>query len=87
MIDTDRPQAEAACEGERDERGEAGADQPDDLVVTSAELFAIGRWVSFLLIAGQLGGRIEARNLDHGGAEVRLVLPIAPGQSRENRDG
>lgn len=34
-------------------------------------------------VARQLGGRLEARNLDGGGAEVRLVLPIAPSPRKE----
>jgi two-component system sensor histidine kinase RegB len=30
-------------------------------------------------VARRLGGRLEARNLDDGGAEVRLLLPLATG--------
>ncbi|MGN6818030.1 MAG: ATP-binding protein [Sphingomonas sp.] len=38
-------------------------------------------------VARQLGGRLEARNLDGGGAEVRLVLPVAPALPRKNGNG
>jgi two-component system sensor histidine kinase RegB len=35
-------------------------------------------------VVRRLGGRLEAANRPDGGAEVRLVLPLAPGQPRES---
>ncbi|MGI4941060.1 MAG: ATP-binding protein, partial [Janthinobacterium lividum] len=34
-------------------------------------------------VARRLGGRVEATNLAGGGAEVRLLIPVAPPQATE----